>query len=136
MGVLLNTVSFGYNELLLNNVTCHFDKGWTGVTGVNGAGKTTVLLLALGYLEPDRGKISREGEGIYCSQRTDVLPEEFEDFIYSYTGTAQKLKGKLNIEDDWLYRWETLSYGERKRAQIGTALWQEPEVLAIDEPTN
>jgi ATPase subunit of ABC transporter with duplicated ATPase domains len=25
---------------------------------------------------------------------------------------------------------------ERKRAQIGTALWQEPEVLAIDEPTN
>ena len=31
---------------------------------------------------------------------------------------------------------DTLSYGERKRAQIGVALWLEPEALAVDEPTN
>ncbi len=42
----------------------------------------------------------------------------------------------LGIQADWLDRWDTLSHGERKRAQIATALWLEPEVLAIDEPTN
>lgn len=30
----------------------------------------------------------------------------------------------------------TLSFGERKRAQLGVALWREPTVLAVDEPTN
>ena len=32
-------------------------------------------------------------------------------------------------------RWSTLSHGERKRAQIAIALWQDPELLAIDEAT-
>jgi ATPase subunit of ABC transporter with duplicated ATPase domains len=40
------------------------------------------------------------------------------------------------VEDDWMARWETLSHGERKRAQIGVALWRQPRVLAVDEPTN
>ena len=42
----------------------------------------------------------------------------------------------LCIQSDWLNRWATLSHGERKRAQIATALWLEPDVLAVDEPTN
>ena len=46
------------------------------------------------------------------------------------------LRGKLFIGDDWAERWATLSHGERKRAQIAVALWQQPEVLLIDEPTN
>ncbi|MDP6377543.1 MAG: ATP-binding cassette domain-containing protein [Pseudomonadales bacterium] len=33
-------------------------------------------------------------------------------------------------------RWDTLSHGERKRAQFAHALWQRPVLLAIDEPTN
>ena len=37
---------------------------------------------------------------------------------------------------DWAGRWDTLSHGERKRGQIGVALWQAPHILAIDEPTN
>jgi ATPase subunit of ABC transporter with duplicated ATPase domains len=40
------------------------------------------------------------------------------------------------LDPDWTDRWETLSHGERKRAQIGLALWQEPAVMAVDEPTN
>jgi len=45
-------------------------------------------------------------------------------------------RGRLGIELSWMARWSTLSHGERKRAQIATALWQDPAVLAIDEPTN
>jgi ATPase subunit of ABC transporter with duplicated ATPase domains len=33
-------------------------------------------------------------------------------------------------------RWSSLSHGERKRAQIAIAIWKQPAVLAIDEPTN
>ena len=46
------------------------------------------------------------------------------------------IKGRLGLEADWLERWESLSHGERKRAQIAVALWLEPPVLAVDEPTN
>lgn len=49
---------------------------------------------------------------------------------------AYKLRDRLGIEEGWLRRWSTLSHGERKRAQIGTALWLQPGVLAVDEPTN
>ncbi|MGD9161469.1 MAG: ATP-binding cassette domain-containing protein, partial [Desulfobacteraceae bacterium] len=37
---------------------------------------------------------------------------------------------------DWHERWDTLSHGERKRAQIAVAIWLEPAILAVDEPTN
>jgi macrolide transport system ATP-binding/permease protein len=40
------------------------------------------------------------------------------------------------VQDDYLQRLSTLSHGERKRTQIAVALWQEPEVLAVDEPSN
>ncbi|MFH1570073.1 MAG: ATP-binding cassette domain-containing protein, partial [Gemmatimonadota bacterium] len=45
-------------------------------------------------------------------------------------------RGRLGLQADWEARWSTLSHGERKRAQIGVALWRQPEVLAVDEPTN
>jgi len=42
----------------------------------------------------------------------------------------------LNINDEWLYQWDTLSYGEKKRMQIAVAIFEEPDVLLVDEPTN
>ncbi|MEZ6192971.1 MAG: hypothetical protein R3C45_16990 [Phycisphaerales bacterium] len=40
-------------------------------------------------------------------------------------GPTLKLCGQLGLQDDWLDRWHTLSHGERKRAQLAVALWQE-----------
>ena len=51
-------------------------------------------------------------------------------------GQALELRGRLGLEEDWIGRWDSLSHGERKRAQIAVALWRRPSVLAIDEPTN
>ena len=42
----------------------------------------------------------------------------------------------LGIGDDWPDRWDTLSHGERKRVQVGAALWLEPDILVLDEPVN
>lgn len=136
MGIIFNKVSFGYNEIFLKDITCHFDKGWTAVVGANGAGKTTILKLISNKLQASEGVITKQENIVYCAQRTDNLPEFFEDLLDSYTAIACKIKGKLQVEYDWLYRWGTLSHGERKRAQIATALFLEPKVLVIDEPTN
>ena len=138
MAVSFKSVYFSYPSSLspvLENVSVEIPTGWTGLTGNNGAGKTTFLLLAAGLLEPRSGKISGGG-GTYCPQRTDELPPGWEDFLYAAGGDAGRLRSRLGIQDDWPSRWETLSHGERKRLQSALALWQRPDLLAVDEPTN
>ena len=62
--------------------------------------------------------------------------EDFDSFSTAYDSRSFKIKNALKIEDAWLYRWESLSYGEKKRIQIAVALYSEPDVLLLDEPTN
>lgn len=134
-----NTVSFAYetqSESTIKDLTLQLPSGWTGFVGANGVGKSTLLQLAAGILKPISGRITGPPAAIYCRQRTDFQPNDFEQFMYDNERDAYIVKGKLGIEDDWLWRWDSLSHGERKRAQIGTALWQQPDLLAIDEPTN
>jgi len=132
-------VSFSYQAQtvpLIEDLTATFSTGWTGFVGPNGSGKTTLLRLAAGELSPVSGTIQRPGSALYCPQRTDFSTQEIEEFFRSEDGDAWRLRGLLGIEDEWLARWETLSHGERKRAQIAAALWRSPEVVAVDEPTN
>jgi ATPase subunit of ABC transporter with duplicated ATPase domains len=124
----------GMTEPLFSDLTVQFPPGWTGVVGPNGAGKTTLLRVATGRLEAQGGTVHGQGGALYVAQRTDEVPEFFEDFIWA--PDAAPLKARLRVGDDWPERWETLSHGERKRAQIGVALWREPAVLALDEPSN
>jgi macrolide transport system ATP-binding/permease protein len=135
----LNSISFRYEsqtQLLFSNISHTFDFGWTGITGANGVGKSTLLAISCGRLQQESGTVTGPENRIYCEQSTDSPPENFTDFLYAYDNESERLKARLSIDDDWPYRWETLSHGERKRAQIAAALWAEPEVLALDEPTN
>ncbi len=119
---------------LFRDLTVQFPAGWTGIVGANGAGKTTLLRVATGDLAPQGGTITRRGLALYVAQRTDDPPAQFEDFIWAPDATI--LKARLRVGEDWPERWATLSHGERKRAQIAVALWREPAVLALDEPSN
>ena len=121
---------------MINNLSAHFDRGWTGIVGANGVGKSTVLKLATAELLPNQGHVIIPGSAIYCQQRTDEVPERVNDLIHAMDGEAFEIKGRLGVDDDWVSRWTTLSHGERKRAQIAVAMWQKPHVLAVDEPTN
>jgi ATPase subunit of ABC transporter with duplicated ATPase domains len=138
-GIDFENVSFSYPGMsipLIEAFSCRLHDGWTGVVGANGTGKTTLLKLATGLLKPEEGDVRRPDFAIYCEQRTDDPPRLFDDLIHAEERDAVLIRADLNIETEWLDRWETLSHGERKRAQVGVMLWQRPDVLAVDEPTN
>ncbi len=124
----------GMTSPLFTDLTVQFPSGWTGIVGPNGAGKTTLLKVVTGELTAQGGAVTRQGLSLYVAQRTDDAPEFFEDFIWAPDATV--LKARLRVAEDWPERWSTLSHGERKRAQIAVALWREPAVLALDEPSN
>ena len=133
-------VTFAYPGMpdpLLKGVTAFFPEGaWTGVVGANGAGKSTLLRLAAGELAPGEGAVRQLGSARYALQRTDLPPDEWDEFMNSWDPFATDVRRRLGVDDSWADRWDTLSHGERKRAQIATALWRRPDVLALDEPTN
>jgi ATPase subunit of ABC transporter with duplicated ATPase domains len=134
-----NSVEFSYPSSIypvLKNINFELPPGWTGITGENGAGKTTLLHLAAGLLRAGSGSIRGAGDRLYCPQRADFIPEFWEDLFFVADNTAGRLMDTLGIKADWPYRWETLSYGERKRFQVAAALWRNPAVLGMDEPTN
>lgn len=124
------------SEAVFDGLSVQFERGWTGIVGPNGCGKSTLLRLAAGELDPTRGQIRRPGAVTYCAQRTDEPPPGWAAFLGSAEARACRLRGRLGVRPAWFDRWETLSHGERKRAQLGTALWNTPAVLALDEPTN
>ncbi|WDP91972.1 MAG: ABC-F family ATP-binding cassette domain-containing protein [Desulfobacter sp.] len=131
--------SFSYDsqsEYLFNQINIEIPKGWCGVIGENGSGKTTFLKLAVGELSPTQGKIEFFNQVCYCPQTTDTIPSGFEDLLNSFTADAGRLISQLGIGYDWIQRWDTLSYGERKKAQVASALNQNPVCLAMDEPSN
>jgi ATPase subunit of ABC transporter with duplicated ATPase domains len=139
MALIFDHVGFAYDgspRQTVCGLTAHFPPGWTGVVGANGIGKTTVLQLACGLLAPTEGLVRGNGLATYCPQRTDAAPAILAGLVDDYSPQAIVLRRGLGIGDGWAGRWQSLSHGERKRAQLATALWQRPDVLAIDEPTN
>jgi len=137
--LIFDNVTFVYDsasEVLFRKISFQVGPGWTGIVGANGTGKTTLLKLAVGLLEPGEGSIKGPSDSVYCSQRTDDVPDRLNDLIADDTKSTRILKGRLGIRNDWVRRWLTLSHGERKRAQIAVALWLKPSIFAIDEPTN
>lgn len=126
----LRNLTFSYDSFqspLLKGVDVSFPPGWTCVAGPNGCGKTTLLKLATGLLPPTLGSVSGSEGARYVEQTVDFPPEQ---------EPLGRWGSILAVPRDWALRWKTLSPGERKRAQIASALAADPPALALDEPTN
>lgn len=73
---------------------------------------------------------------VYCPQDTALEPAQLIDFATDWGSDALQIRDALGIDDAWLWDYEHLSGGQKKRVQIACALWQHPDVLVLDEPTN
>ncbi|MES2988763.1 MAG: ATP-binding cassette domain-containing protein [Pseudomonadota bacterium] len=130
--------------------------GLTVLFGPSGVGKTSVLNMVAGLLEPDEGQIRVAGEPLYDAATALDVPAErrragyvFQDarlFPHLRVG-ANLLYGRketgLDVDETiallgiahLLDRWpRTLSGGEARRVAIGRALLSDPAFLLLDEP--
>ncbi len=143
-------LSRGERELL-RHATWRLGPGdRVGIVGVNGAGKSSVLGLVAGTLEPGAGRV-RRGRTValrHLTQQLDdldpdgrVLPmvESYRRITKTADGeiTASSMLERFGFTGDRLTaRIGDLSGGERRRFQLLMLLLDEPNVLLLDEPTN
>lgn len=135
----LNHISYAYPTAAQNaidDISATFPQGWTGIVGDNGCGKTTLARIAAGIIKPDTGTVSPRLFCAYCPQDSSVAPDSLFEFASDWSQEACRIRKMLNIDEDWLWRYDTLSGGQQKRIQIGCALNEQPDVLVMDEPTN
>lgn len=124
-------------EPLFTGLSATFSTGWTALLGDNGIGKTTLCRLATGELKREAGGISPASlRAAWIEQQTGQRPSNLDDFAADWSPETMRLRTLLDIADDWPYRWESLSGGERKKLQVACALAVGPELLIADEPTN
>lgn len=139
MQVMLSHVGYAYPGVpdpILNDITVTFPRGWSGLLGDNGCGKTTLAKVVCGEIAPDVGSVTGGLFGVLCEQGTGSPPEGLLDFASDYGREARILKRSFSIEDDMPWRFDHLSHGERKKLQVAVVLWRRPDVLVLDEPTN
>ncbi len=140
MFVRVSSLSFSYSDsvAIIRDANLQISNGWTGIVGPNGAGKTTLMRLIAGELEPSSGSIHCDGGAppILLRQTVEDLTPEIARFGSALDGEACRLFGELALRSAEISRWPTLSPGERKRWQVGAALWNDPAVLMLDEPTD
>ncbi|MDJ0662948.1 MAG: ATP-binding cassette domain-containing protein [Acidimicrobiia bacterium] len=139
--VHLRNLSFQYSSAVpvVVNASCSLGPGWTGLVGANGAGKTTLLRLIDGTLPATAGSVEIDparGLVVRCPQTADDIDANVTSLAAAWDREANVLLGRLGLDRTDIDRWPTLSPGERKRWQIGGALYLQPDVLLLDEPTN
>ncbi|MDC8445850.1 MAG: ABC transporter ATP-binding protein [Nitrosomonas sp.] len=160
--IKVDALSRMYGHLAaVDNVSFEIGRGEiVGLLGHNGAGKTTIMKMLTGYLEPTGGSILIDGLDISAAREAvqqiiGYLPEN--DPLYSemtvidYLDYAAALHGitsekraqrihdaidKTALADKATDIIATLSRGYRQRVGVAQAILHHPKLLILDEPTN
>lgn len=121
-----------------------------GIVGDNGCGKSTLMKIIAGQLEPDSGSVE-VGETVrigYFMQENEPLDDsltvlEFVRSVGEYVTTADGKATASQMCEKFLFtpkqQWtpiSKLSGGEKRRLYLLSVLMSAPNVLILDEPTN
>lgn len=120
-----------------------------GLVGPNGSGKTTILRLLTGELEPTEGTIKRAAQlrTVYFSQLREIDEKLTLRRALAPEGDSVVHNGRVVHVASWAARFlftgeqlnqpvERLSGGERARVLIAKLMLQPADLLLLDEPTN
>ena len=154
--ISLQEVSLGFGgPLLLEGINLQIERGeWVGLLGRNGMGKSTLLKLVNGDLQPGSGIVARQQ-----NLRLAYLPQEIpqglmgtvseivaagldgnagasptEDAAWQGQLQVEQVIGRMNLDPGASF--DLLSAGMKRRVLLARGLVRAPDLLLLDEPTN
>jgi len=153
--ISLQDVSIGFGgPRLLEEINLQIESGESiGLLGRNGMGKSTLLKLISGDIEPHEGSIARQ-QNIRVAHLPQEVPqglsgrvaEIIESGLEAVTSPLDdelqwqrqhqidKIISRMELDPD--ARFEVLSAGMKRRIYLARGLVREPDLLLLDEPTN
>jgi len=159
--IKIEKVFFSYdNKEFLRDITLRiYEDDFLGIIGPNGGGKTTLLKLILGLLQPQKGKIKVFGRSPKEARKDIGYLSQFKNIDFDFPITAYEIVLLSRVGDKLIKRYSNtdkeaakkamnelgiwnlkdkklneLSGGEKQRVFVARALANEPKALILDEP--
>jgi len=158
----VSNLSRRYGDIVaVEGVSFHIGRGEVvGLLGHNGAGKSTIMKMMTGYLEPTEGNITVDGLDMgrdtgAIQQRIGYLPENcpvwpemtVNEYLFFQAGlhgvpeheraaaVARAIR-RTGLDTRMDQSIQTLSRGYRQRVGVAQAILHAPDIIILDEPTN
>ena len=165
--ISIQNLTYWYTDYnVLTNFSLDIKGGQkTALVGVSGSGKSTIIKLLAGYLTPNSGTITIDGQNLedialknyykhigYLTQDPSVFDGTvYENLVYAldYVPTKPQIQKAIDMAQcdffadfpDGLQteigeKWIRLSWGQRQRLAIAKIFLKDPEIILLDEPTS
>jgi ATP-binding cassette subfamily F protein uup len=151
--ISLQEVTLGFGgPRLFEEINLQIEQGeWVGLLGRNGMGKSTLLKLVNGDIEPQSGSVARQ-QNLRVAYLPQEVPVDVTGRVFDIVASGldapivhdeHHWQGQLQVEQvisrmllDPEAQFETLSAGMKRRVMLARGLAKNPDLLLLDEPTN